>query len=122
MKKYLVIAFLGIMTFIGCTEDDDSNFHPTLMIVNEIGDTSRNIITSVSLVDYEFRNLNILKGESQTFILEKGMVGGYNDIYVSVGHGRGGNSTKVNFQDGKNTTITLKGCSGFEGCQGHYLD
>ncbi|MCH7658495.1 MAG: hypothetical protein IIB05_09300 [Bacteroidetes bacterium] len=83
-------------------------------------------ITSVSLVGYEFTNLSIAIGNSQTFTLDKGMPGGYSDINIIVSHKysawSGSVSTKVNFVDGDTTTITFKGCITFEGCEGFYLE
>lgn len=64
MKKYLLIAFLGIMTFTGCIEEDDPLLYPTITIMNEIGDTSRNDITSLDIVNYQFYQLSVAKGDS----------------------------------------------------------
>ena len=53
------------------------------------------------------------------------MQGGYSDINVTVSYKYGSSgftSTKVNFNDGETTTVTLKGCISFEGCQGFYLE
>jgi len=52
------------------------------------------------------------------------MPGGYSDINITVSYGTpsGSVSTKVNFNNGENTTITFKGCITFEGCNGFYLE
>lgn len=125
MKKLLILLITTSLLF-SCSddgiEDELPPEYPTLKIVNEIGDTNRNIITTVKLLNYTFDQLSIEKGGSQSFILDKGMPGGYDDINVSVKFGRGLETIKLNFEDGKTTTIALKGCSGFEGCDGHYLE
>ena len=77
--------------------------------------------------DIEFTNLVIdINGGSQTFILDKGMSGGYNDINVVVQYGPTGSiwtsSKKVDFNNGRTTKITLKGCISYEGCPGYRLE
>ena len=138
MKKILsipILAILGIaLTFTACDKGNDPVpdvvpdpviEYPSLRIVND----SRNYIaiTSVTLLGYEFTTLDIANGSSQTFTLDKGMSGGYEDINVIVGYRRytsnGGHpNIKVDFYDGEITTITVKGCSGAEGCPGIYLE
>lgn len=99
--------------------------YPSLKVVNE----TRNefSIASVNLLGYEFSNLDIVNGSSQTFALDKGMSGGYSDINIIVGYRiytrNGGHPTiKVDFKKGETSTITLKGCSGKEGCPGIYIE
>ena len=97
--------------------------YPSLTIVNE--NRSGYTITSIGLVGYEFNYLNIPVGSSQTFALDRGMPGGYNDIYIIVSSFYGTSrtdNTKVNFVKGEKTTITMKGCTGAEGCEGIYLE
>jgi len=78
-------------------------------------------------VGYEFNNLNITSGNSQTFALDSGMQGGYENINIIVIYGdpyspSNSISTRVNFYKGKTRTITLEGCIDYEGCDGHYLE
>ncbi len=96
-----------------------------LKVINESNDQWP--IKSVKLVDYEFTNLAIgTNGGSQTFILDKGMSGGYNDINVVVQYGPAGSiwtsSKKVNFNNGSTTTIKLQGYISYEGCTGYHLE
>ena len=121
----VIILVLSIILIHSCKKDNDSpKEYPSLKVVNQNNDSRS--ITSVSLVGYEFTNLSIAIGDSQTFTLDKGMPGGYIDINITVSHKysawSGSVSTKVNFNDGETTTITLKGCLAFEGCQGFYLE
>ncbi len=134
-KLQLPIFFILLLSFLlfnGCSDDcvcDDQNDnliseeYPTLRIVNL--NTGGMTISSITLIDYEFSNLSINKDESQEFTLSRGMIGGYDDIYVTV-HLRTGNtprgkiSGEFDFVDGETTTITLIGCSG-EGCDEYSL-
>jgi hypothetical protein len=84
--------------------DNISNY-PLLKVVNEHSNIR---INSVLLVGYEFRNISITNGNSQTFSLSNGMPGGFNDIIVSVG-GWGTYSTRANFTNGRTTTVILRG-------------
>ena len=83
-------------------------------------------ITSVRLVVYEFNNLSSTSGDSQIFALDSGMPGGYEDINITASYARGpqkgSKSIEVNFNNGETTTITLKGCISYEGCNGFYLE
>ena len=101
-----------------CNKNDDNDDdvvkeeYPSLKIVNQT-DNEAYHITSVSLVGYEFNNLDITTGNSQTFILEQGMPAGYEDINVDIEYMAGPynprlGSIKVNFIKGETTTITLK--------------
>jgi hypothetical protein len=114
-----------IIAFTACEKDKESSkAYPSLKIANQNNDSR--IISSVSLVGYDFTNLSIAIGESQTFTLDKGMSGGYSDINIIVHYKYSATSesvsTKVNYKDGETTTVTLKGCISFEGCQGFYLE
>ena len=128
---WAIIALFSIaLTFTACEKDcacdeDGVDEYPSLKVVNQ--NSSKRIITSVSLVGYVFTNLSIEVGDSQTFTLEEGMPGGYSDIHISVSYKYGGyptasRSINVDFSDGETTTITLKGCTGAEGCDGLYLE
>lgn len=127
---WAIFAIFGIvLTFTACDEDDECpspspEEYPSLKVVNQNNDSR--IITAVKLVGYEFENLSIPIGDSQIFTLDDGMPGGYEDLNITVSHKysawSGSESIKVNFNDGETTTITLKGCLTFEGCDGFYLE
>ena len=132
----VLTLFAMLMSFTSCEKDciapedtteNTTETYPLLKVVNQLNDDWRSI-NGVSLVGYQFSNLNIeYNGDSQTFVLDKGMSGGYEDIYVKVNYWRySGHGTfvdiKVNFVKGETTTITLKGTSGCEGCPGIYLE
>lgn len=131
----IIFAFFIIsLTFTACNKscdcDDENNNeineeHPTLKVKNQNND--KRVITSIQLIGYEFTNLKIEVGDSQDFLLDKGMSGGYSDINIEVSYKYGGYPTasvskKVDFKSGDITTITLKGCISFEGCTGFYLE
>ena len=126
--KFLIQLVIAIGVFLSvhsCNKDDNKNEYPALKVANESNDQWP--IKSVKLVGYEFSNLAIgTNGGLQTFILDKGMPGGYNDINVVVQYGPAGSiwtsSKKVNFNNGEITIVTLKGCISYQGCNGYYLD
>jgi hypothetical protein len=126
--KFLIQLVIAIGVFLSvnsCNKDDNKNAYPALKVTNESNDQWP--IKSVKLVGYEFSNLSIgTNGGSQTFILDKGMSGGYNDINVLVQYGPAGSiwtsSKKVNFNNGETTTVTLKGCNSYQGCNGYRLE
>lgn len=80
-------------------------------------------ITSVKLVGYNFENLNIESGKSQTFQLDKGMPGGFEDINVIVtykstpGHAGWTARASIDFSENGVTVLRLSGCTE-EGCDG----
>ena len=88
--------------------------HPSLRVVNETpGWSDSTVITAVTLVGYEFRNIRIYPGSSQTFQLDRGMPGGYTNINVTVQVGPGNlianrRSNTFNFVAGEMTTIRLR--------------
>jgi len=115
MKNYKILVLLFITSFTVFMACDDSSNYPSLKVVNNL--TGESVATSfpivsVSLVGYEFKNLNIVSGNSQTFALDRGMPGGYNNVNVSVTCHRPPyvgitNSNSFNFSDGVTTTVTL---------------
>ncbi len=120
MKKIIYLAL--IILIIGCDSDED---HPSLKVVNQTNDSNSKSITSVRLVDYEFTNLSIDEGNSQTFNLDSGMSGGYENINIIVrlsGPQTIYENIGVNFDNEETTTITMKGCISSEGCDGFYLE
>ncbi len=128
---WAILTIFGIfLTFTACDTDDDFvviEEYPSLKIENQLNDSWRSIYR-VSLVGYAFDNINIEPhGDSQAFVLDEGMSGGYEDIYVTVSYFRyrgirTSRSIKVDFNKGETTTITLAGSSGCEGCPGIYLE
>lgn len=128
-QLWTILTFFGvILTFTACCKCNESNNneqYPSLKIVNTVSDGR--FISSVNIVGYEFNNLNITSGNSQTFTLENGMPGGYENINVTVSFQTstipaGSLSKTVNFKKEETTTITLKGCSSYEGCSGYDLE
>ncbi len=127
VQWWTILVFFGIfLTFTTCSEDDDIivvEEYPLLKIINQNSE-DRDII-SVKLVGYDFDNLSIDKNNSQTFILDNGMSGGYEDINVTIrmaGPQIIIRSIKVDFKEGYTTSITSKGCIVYEGCDGFYLE
>lgn len=106
--KFLI--FLTMLLF-ACNSDDEQK-PPSLIIVNN--SNTDKIITRVMLVGYEFSNLNIEFGSSQTFSLEEGMSGGYTNINVDISFYCGarswGASESVDFNDEDETTINFLHC------------
>lgn len=125
----LILTIIVFLIGNACHKDEESiEEYPSLRVVNQLEDSWRSIV-SVSLVGYEFDNLNIeFDGDEQTFVLNEGMPGGYDDINVTVRYVRYPNipvepaSIKVDFVRGETTTITLTGCISVEGCSGIYLE
>jgi len=109
MKPWYCIALFAIVFAFASCGDDPGPSYPSLKIVNG---SDYSTIKSVSLVGYDFQTLNITKGSSQTFVLDKGMPGGYNNIKVTVYASPYYPSGTANFTDGATTTLTLKGQGG----------
>jgi len=128
IELWTSLIFIGIaLTFFACSKDNeknDSEKYPSLKVINTV--TDNRFISSVKIVGYEFNNLNITSGNSQTFILQNGMPGGYENVNVIVSYktsnipSNSKNKT-VNFTNGQTTMITLQGCISFEGCTGYSL-
>ena len=130
-KWLTLLTFFGILLiFTNCSKDDDNieddvESYPTLKIVNTV--TDNRYITSVKMVNYEFNNLNITSGNSQSFTLDNGMPGGLENINITVSYRTSttpsnSKSKAVNFEKGKTTALTLKGCISYEGCNGYTLE
>jgi hypothetical protein len=130
IQLHTILIYFGIaLTFTACNKKNDSNIpekFPSLKIVNSVSDDKR--IFAVNLVAYDFNSLNISSGNSQTFTLESGMPGGYDNINVTISLRNSANipigslSKAVNFKKGEITTITLKGCNSYEGCAGLVIE
>lgn len=126
----ILVIFSMVLGFSSCEKDcdcpeDKPEGHPSLKIENQVTDDRS--IYAVRLVGYEFNDLNIASGNSQTFTLDEGMSAGYSEINVTVSYGtsyRPSNSRSINvdFTKGEVTKITLKGCISYEGCGGHYIE
>jgi hypothetical protein len=128
LKWLILLVTLGLtITFSSCNKDSNctapEDNYPSLKITNDLKDYWR-AITTVSLVGYHFNDLDIEPlGDSQLFLLDKGMPGGYENINVTVYYRSypgtiSSRSLKVNFVDGETTSLTLTGCDGAEGCPG----
>ncbi len=120
MKSIFSFACVMLLILISCSDTTDTtdptdpvDLYPSLKVVNQY---ESRLIKSVSLVGYEFNNLLITAGNSQTFALDGGMPGGYSNININVSYGSGSVTRQINsqfnFEDGETTTITLKGSSG----------
>ena len=129
VQLWSILIYFGItLTFTACTKNNESNInekYPSLKIVNTVSDNM--YISAANIVGYEFNTLNITSGNSQTFTLENGMPGGYENINITVSLRTsavqyGSLSKTVNFKKGETTTITLKGCNSYEGCNGYVLE
>lgn len=113
-KVLIIILTVTLVLFFSCSnkpnEIDQIQTQTGFSLKNQY---SEKIIKSVSLVGYEFNNLNIAYSESQTFILDKGMSAGYNNINVVVSYGSGLATwfinKKFNFIEGDIIEITLMG-------------
>ena len=97
------------------TTEPEEKLYPSLKIENNI--TGSNEVLGVSLVNYDFSPLGISGGKSQTFILDKGMPGGYEHILVVINFGVPGGSvspyrTYRDFEDGQTTIIKVNPKSG----------
>lgn len=104
--------------FFGCNPDEQT---PTLTIYNN--SNTDKVISSVRLIGYEFTSLNITFGSSHTFILDKGMPGGYTNINVDINFNCGNRgwtvSDSVNFTETNTATINFLHCENTTGyCRG----
>jgi hypothetical protein len=120
--KVKFLMFLTILLF-ACSSDEQQT--PSLTIVNN--SNTDKVITNVRLVGYEFSQLNIEFGSSQTFILDEGMSGGYTNINVEINFTCGARgwsaSESVNFNDGDATTMNFLHCFSTAGyCRGVCFD
>ena len=125
MKKLLVLI-IGILLFASCSNSSDvsnlgssnSEPYPKLQIVNDEHQDNisgpKYYIDKVSLVNYVFEPLYLSDGESQTFILDKGMPAGYDDILVAIswvpnasGYVSYTRKKKVSFKKGKTAVVKL---------------
>ena len=92
-------------------EQTTDNF-PKLKIVNK----GQITILKVVLEGYEFSDLNLKQNQSIILDLNNGMPGGYKDVQISIRYRpyKVSNSpippilTKLDFADGKTTTLTIK--------------
>jgi len=123
--------YLGIIAVIllisACKKEKVEEIkYPVLKITNSINDDGR-FITSVKLVGYEFSNLNITKGNSQSFVLDKGMPANLNNInviatYKTTATPANSVNTNGNFIIGDTSRFVFKGCVTFGGCPGFSLE
>lgn len=123
MRKYLFLILIALF-FVGCkanvdiptstqTENRDSEptkSYPKLKVVNN--KTNNHCIFLVELPEYTISPLEIRKGESMTFELNKGLLC-YENVTVRLRYGLNRQScndyyTRVNFTDGMITTVTLE--------------
>ena len=126
---FTLLAVLGVLclfiVFTGCNNSNTPSSDPPpgnvpppmdrfpqLRVVNE--HQGGRVITRVGLVGYDFSDLQITMGNSQTFNLMNGMPAGHSNINIAVtfnnawGGGLRFLSRSVNFVDGETTTIILR--------------
>ncbi|PKL22543.1 MAG: hypothetical protein CVV48_01780 [Spirochaetae bacterium HGW-Spirochaetae-4] len=105
-----VILISSVYFFSSCGTPEEH--YPSLKVVNQYEGRA---IESVSLVGYDFNNLDIAAGDSQRFFLNNGMQAGYQNINITVRYGSGTASWFISnafdFSDGSTTIITLNGSS-----------
>tara|TARA_Y100000996_G_C22149850_1_gene489974 strand:- start:63 stop:440 length:378 start_codon:yes stop_codon:yes gene_type:complete len=120
------MRYLIILSFIlfSCVDDEDELCcEPTLPMTLTISNQYDNIsVRTVSLVGYEFEDIEIDFGQARTFTLDDGINGGYDNVNINVRYYCGARhwtkSVSKNFVEGENTTITLVACAnGQGGCQ-----
>ena len=122
MSKSFVISmlfFILCFSLIGCsnnqnmntTTETEKNTFPKLQIINK----GQITITRVILEGYDFTDLSLKQNQSIILNLNNGMSGGYKDVKVSIRYRpyKVTNSaippilTKLDFADGKITTLTI---------------
>ena len=127
MKKlfYLMIVCLFFVacnnntnttTETGNNTDKNAVSYPYLNVENAISGTS-SVVMAVSLVNYDFTPLGIKGGQSQTFVLDRGMPGGYDNILISITFGVPGQAQRYyriykSFQNGTTTIVRIKSSNG----------
>jgi hypothetical protein len=118
MRKLLFFVLAGIVISCGAV-DGDNNQSSQLTVFNNAN--SDFTLTEISFVGYNFSDLNILFGQSQTFSLDDGFVGGTSNININVNFRCGPNgwamSDSVNFNEGSETLVEFIQCS--EGGSGY---
>jgi len=107
MKKLLLLLlFIPLMT---CSDDDDDSL---LRITNNTNEDFR--ITQISFVGYEFSDLNIQYGESQTYNLSDGLSVGSSNININISYICGSNgwtsSFNVDLTEGSTTSFNFLIC------------
>jgi len=125
--------FVLFLTFSGCKKENDKDIsmyeNPFLKVVNQTNDGNSRSITNVKLDGYEFTNLNIVEGSSQTFELKYGIYqngygqDGVTNINVRLsGPEKVSENIEVHFNLSETVIITMKGCLSLDGCNGFYLE
>jgi hypothetical protein len=113
MKRLTLLLLIVTTSFIllSCGTDEETRPIPQYPILKVINESNESIITSVLLVNYEFHNINITGGKTQTFKLDQGMPSGNKDISVTIHYFFANRiwvqSIDVDFKDGDITEITL---------------
>ena len=88
-KLILLLLFIPLMS---CSDDDDDSL---LRITNNTNEDFR--ITQISFVGYEFSDLNIQYGESQTYNLSDGLSVGSSNININISYICGSNGWTSSF-------------------------
>ena len=81
MKK---LVFLFAFILFACSGSDVGICEPTLTVQNS-HNKDYNIV-GVSFIGYNFKNIEIQKGDSQTFVFKDGLIGGTDNIQVTISY------------------------------------
>jgi len=111
--------------FISCTDTEEEIIQEEPPVTSLTISNQNDIISvrTVSLVGYEFEDINIDYGQARTFTLDNGINGGYDNVNVNVRFYCGSRhwtvSVSKDFIQNENTTVTLVDCfaNGQGGCQ-----
>ena len=104
MKKLLFL--LLFIPLISCSDDDNDSL---LRITNDANEDFR--MTQISFAGYEFSDLNVQYGESQTFTLSEGLSVGSSNININTtywcGSQRWTSSHTVDLNEGSTTSLSF---------------
>ena len=111
MKKSLLLLLFAFILF-ACSSSNEPCAIETLTIQNSHNENYN--IVRVSLVGYNFTNIEIQEGDSQTFQLIDGLIGGTDNIQVTISYsplsGRPAyrKDETVNFSDCSETKVIFQ--------------
>ena len=129
MKKVLPYLFFVIfLGFLNCSSSDEGNTK-TLTIHNNTScdsGASQNI-SSVLLANYQFSNLSIAPGSSETFVLDQGLPNGTKSVRVELNiscgpHLSGSLSKSIDFSEETKANVQVVNCPQVNtGCCGNII-
>ena len=120
MRTLLILSLL----FISCTDTEEEIIQEEAPVTSLTISNQNDIISirEVTLVGYEFKDIEIDFGQARTFTLDDGINGGYDNVNINVRYYCGARywngSVSKNFTEEENTTITVVDCfpNGQGGC------